>query len=305
MIYILKIGIHDAEYEKMHNKSFPNLALMKISAYHKKQGHQVEWWIPDKNYDLIYSSKVFNFTPENKSLPEGTIKGGTGYNKFENLLCEIDKCYPDYSLYPQCDYAIGFVTRGCINNCDYCIVPKKEGKIKPYSKWQNIVRKNHDKLVLMDNNILASEYGIKQLEELSKTDYRIDLNQGMDITLLNDDVCRILKNLKWIKYIRFSCDKVYQLSYFEKLIVLFEKYKLPKSKVFIYVLVRKDLENADIRVQGLNRICKSFKLYAQAERNIGDEPNKLQLEFAQRYVYGRCYCKEDFKSYCIRHGIEY
>ena len=300
------IGLHDAEYERMRNKSFPNLALMKISSYYKSLGCQVEWWIPDKTYDLVYSSKVFDFTPENENLPKNTIKGGTGYGLYDELPEKIDKSYPDYSLYPLCDYAIGFLTRGCINNCSFCVVPQKEGKIRPYSNWRDIVRSSSDKLVLMDNNILACEYGINQLRELSETNYKIDLNQGMDVTLLNDEICGIIKKLKCIKYIRFSCDKLYQLPYFENLVRLFDKHKIPKSKVFIYVLVRKDLENADKRVQELHRLCRSFNLYAQAERNTakGIEPNKLQLEFAQRYVYGRCYKKENFKSYCKRHLLQ-
>ena len=299
------IGLHDAEYERMANKSFPNLALMKISAYYKNLGHQVEWWIPDKKYDKVYSSKVFDFTPVNKDLPENTIKGGTGYDLYDELPDEIDRCYPDYSLYPLCDYAVGFLTRGCINNCNFCVVPKKEGKIRSYSNWRDIVRSSSDKLVLMDNNILACDHGVNQLKELSETDYRIDLNQGMDVMLLNDEICKVIKKLRWIKYIRFSCDKEYQLPYFENLVKLFDKYKIAKSKVFIYVLVQKDLENADRRVQELHRICRSFNLYAQAERNTakGIEPNKLQIEFAQRYVYGRCYKKENFKKYCQRHSL--
>lgn len=287
----------------MKNKSFPNYALMKISAYYKSKGHQVEWWIPDKKYDMVYSSKVFDFTPENENLPKNTIKGGTGYGIYEELPQEIDCCYPDYSLYPQCDYAIGFLTRGCINHCSFCVVPKKEGDIKPYAVWQDLVRSTSDKLVLMDNNILACEHGIEQLKELSETNYKIDLNQGMDIMLLNDEICSILKKLKWIKYIRFSCDKEYQLPYFEKMIQLFDKHKISKSKVFVYILVQKDLENADRPVQALHNMCKSFSLYAQAERNKGIVPDRLQLEFAQRYVYGKCYKKENFKQYCDRHGM--
>ena len=299
------IGIHDAELDYLKNKTFPNLALMKISSYHKSFGDNVEWWIPLNTYDKIYSSKVFDYTPENPYLPEDTIKGGTGYGLYNELPTEIDNMFPDYSIYPQCDYAIGFLTRGCPNKCDWCYVPKKEGNIRPYAKWWNIVRPDTNKLVLMDNNILASEYGIAQLEELSHTDYHIDLNQGMDVRLLNDDVCRILAKLKWIKYIRFSCDTQAQLQYFERLVELFDKYKIPKSKVFIYTLVRKDLEEADSRIQQLKNICKNFSIYAQAERNDkkGIVPNKMQLEFAQRYIYGRCYYNETWDEYKSRHNI--
>lgn len=302
------IGLHDSEFERMPHKTFPNYALMKLSTYHKQNGNTVELWNALNNnlYDEVYSSKVFDFTPENLYLPIDTIKGGTGYNIKLKLADEIDSCYPDYSLYPKCDYAIGFITRGCINNCDFCVVPEKEGYIYSYRKWQELIRNDSKKLVLMDNNILSCDYGISQLEELTQTDLFIDLNQGMDIMLLNDDVCKILKNIKWLKYIRFSCDKEYQLPYFEKMVELFKKYNIPLSKVFIYVLVRKNIDEAENRIKSLHNMCKSFNLYAQAEINCkkGVMPNKLQLEFAQRYVYGRLYKKETWIEYCTKRNIE-
>ncbi len=129
--------------------------------------------------------------------------------------------------------------------------------------------------------------------------------RGLDIMLLTDEIVEILSRIKWDKYIRFSCDKEYQLPYFEKMVGLFNKYNIPLSKVFIYVLIQKDLDNADRRVQGLYKLSKSFNLYAQAERNelLGVRPNKLQLEFAQRYVYGRSYKKESWREYKTRYGI--
>jgi len=105
------IGLHDAERDHMKNKSFPNFALMKISAYHKAQGDIVEWWNADskKRYDTVYSSKVFDFTPENAKLPTSTIKGGTGYGLYTELSTETDGLFPDYSIYPECDYAMGYI----------------------------------------------------------------------------------------------------------------------------------------------------------------------------------------------------
>ncbi|MCL2053151.1 MAG: radical SAM protein [Oscillospiraceae bacterium] len=323
------IGLHDAEYDHMPNKEFPNYALMKISAWHKSQGDKVELFTPTNpeygeqqtmfeteypmkrnayfyDYDKIYSSKVFDFTPENKFLPEHTVKGGTGYGIYNELPIEIDKMFPDYSIYPNCDYAIGFLTRGCVNNCSWCVVPPKEGKIYSYRKWQDVVRNDTDKLLLMDNNILACDYGISQLAELSQTDYKIDINQGMDIRLLTDEICKILKKIKWIKYIRFSCDRSEQLPYFEKMVEMFDKYKISKSKVFIYLLVQKDLDEADYRVQSLKKMYRSFNLSAQAERNEakGIIPSEVQLTFAQRYVYSRTYKNETWVEYCKRHHIK-
>ena len=117
----MKIGLHDSD-----RTGFPNLALMKLSAYHKAQGDTVEWWIPMIQYDRVYSSKVFTFTPEEPMLPTDTIKGGTGYGKYDALPDDIDSMYPDYTIYPECHHAIGFLTRGCIRSCPWCVVPKKE-----------------------------------------------------------------------------------------------------------------------------------------------------------------------------------
>lgn len=126
-------------------------------------------------YDIVYSSKIFDFTPENPWLPPNAIKGGTGYDVKSELPRYIDNQYPDYSIYPECDYAIGFLTRGCIRSCPWCVVPEKEGKIRPYREWHEIVRPDTNKLVLMDNNILACEHGIEQLRQLSQTQYYIDI----------------------------------------------------------------------------------------------------------------------------------
>ena len=305
------VGLHDCELDTMPNKTFPNFALMKISAWHKKCGDRVEWFLPlmKDNYDIVYSSSVFDFTPKPMKdyLPPNTIYGGTGYGlygKEHDLPKEIDEMFPDYSIYPKCDYAIGFLTRGCINKCSFCVVPKKEGKIRPYAKWQDIVRKDTKRVHFMDNNVLACPYGIEQMKEISKTDYLVDFNQGLDIMLLTDEICEIIKRIKWDSYIRFSCDKEYQLPYFERMVELFKKHKIPLSKVFIYVLIQKDLDSAERRVKSLHKMCKSFNLYAQAERNevLGVRPNKAQIEFAQRYVYRGFYKNIDWKDFKKRAG---
>ena len=215
----MRIGLHDAEQEYMRHKTFPNYALMKISAYHKANGDSVEWWSPMCQYDRVYSSKVFDFTPENLYLPPDTIRGGTGYDDIpinQQLPPEIDAAFPDYSIYPECDYAIGYLTRGCPNHCPWCVVPEKEGGIKPYREWKQVVRPDTNKLVLMDNNILASEYGISQLESMIGSGYAIDLNQGMDARLVDDRIAGILARLTWIRFIRFSCDQIPQIEAIER-----------------------------------------------------------------------------------------
>ena len=304
----LIIGVHDAEKEHFKNKDFPNYALMKISACHKAQGDQVEWWNPLVKYDRVYSSKIFDFTPIDPYLPEDTIRGGTGYRDIpmnQELPEEIDDMFPDYSIYPECDYAIGYLTRGCPNHCRWCVVPKKEGNIRPYRTWGELVRSDTNKLVLMDNNILACKYGIEQLISLIGSGYHIDLNQGMDARLVNDDVADILSRIKWIRFIRFSCDQKSQIEPIRNTIELLRKYGVKPYRIFIYLLVTADIQDAVDRVEALKGY-KGINLYAQAERNkrIGIIPNKMQLEFQQRYMYGGSYRDETWGEYCGRKGIE-
>lgn len=304
----MRIGLHDAGMEhlntKRRQKTFPNYALMKISAYHKALGDTVEWWLPNGEYDRVYSSKVFSFTPENPYLPADAIKGGTGYELFSDLPPEIDEMFPDYSLYPNCDYAVGYLTRGCPNHCAWCVVPRKEGAIKPYRTWKQLVRPDTDKLVLMDNNILACEYGINQLEHLIDSGYRIDLNQGMDARLVTGEIAEILSHLKWIKYLRFSCDTTAQIEYIQKTAEMLGKHGIKPYRLFIYLLVTDDLDNAEYRVEQLKKL-RGITIYAQAERilNGKSEPNALQKEFCQRYIYSGKFRSVSWSSYAKERGL--
>ena len=306
----MKIGLHDAEKDHFkHGKTYPNYALMKISAWHKAQGDQVEWWMPLQRYDRVYSSKVFDFTPINPYLPEDAVRGGTGYRDIplnQELPAEIDNMFPDYSIYPECDYAIGYLTRGCIRSCRWCVVPKKEGKIRTYRTWQDLVRKDTDKLVLMDNNILACRYGLEQLKGLIGSGYRIDFNQGMDARLVTEEAAEILSQIVWIRHIRFSCDQKSQIEPVKRTIELLGRNGVRPYRIFIYLLVTPDLEDAMERVEAL-KVYAGINLYAQAERNErqGIIPNAAQLEFAQRYIYSGCWRKETWTQYCCSKGLQY
>lgn len=306
----MKIGLHDSENEHFKRKKrFPNLALMKISTFHKNRGDIVQWWEPLEEYDTVYSSKVFDFSPENPYLPKNTIRGGTGYNDLplnQTLPPEIEECTPDYSIYPTCDFAIGYLTRGCPRSCRWCVVPKKEGEIRPYRKWQEVVRADTRNLTLLDNNILACDYGISQLGELASTDYKIDINQGMDARFVTPEIAKILGELKWQRYLRFSCDQIAQLDSIERVVHLLGEQGIKPYRIFLYVLVTEDLEDAIYRVETLKK-HKNIGLYAQAEQNptLGIVPNKAQKEFCHRYMYSRCYKKETWSEYCDRKGFDY
>ena len=168
------------------------------------------------------------------------------------------------------------------------------------------MREDTDKLVLMDNNILASEYGICQLERLIGSGYRIDLNQGMDARLVDNHIAKILAQLKWIRFIRFSCDQKSQIEPVKKTIELLGKYGIKPYRIFVYLIVTNDIQDAADRVEEL-KVYKGINLYAQAERNerIGIMPNVAQLEFQQRYMYGGCYRTETWETYCRRKGFHF
>ena len=288
----MKIGLHDSD-----SNDFPNLALMKISAWHKAQGDEVDWWIPLEEYDRVYSSKVFTFTQENPYLPENTIKGGTGYGIYDELSPEIDKMFPDYTIYPKVNYAIGFLTRGCIRKCPWCVVPKKEGRIKPYNTWRDIKRPDSRDIVFMDNNVLACEHGISQMVDMIGQKVRIDFNQGLDVRLITNDVADILSRLKWIQFIRISCDTDAMLDVCLSVIDKLGGYGIKPYRVFVYLLVQ-DLESAErraiaLRNAGANPFAQPYRDFAN---NI--EPSEEQKRFA-RWVNHKAIFKsvERFKDY--------
>lgn len=152
----MKIGLIDVD---SHN--FPNLCLMKLSAYHKAKGHTVEWWNAKGRYDLVYKSRVFTDTYSKDTITvtnaEQVIFGGTGYDTKNRLPPEVEHSYPDYSIYPQFfGIAYGFLSRGCPRNCGFCIVSSKEGRksvkvadLSEFWKWQPEIK-------IMDATLLSA-----------------------------------------------------------------------------------------------------------------------------------------------------
>lgn len=273
----MEIALHDSDYT-----GFPNYALMKLSAYHKEQGDSVEWWIPLKKYDKVYSSKIFTFSPEDPMLPPDTIKCGTGYGNLDKLPQEIDDMMPDYSIYPSVEHSIGFITRGCIRKCPWCIVPKKEGMICPYREWEDVKRRDTEcrDIVFMDNNVLAHEHGIKQMERMIGQNVRIDFNQGMDARLITPEVAEIIGRLKWIRFIRMSCDTDAMLDTVIDKIELLKRHGVKPYRVFVYLLVQ-DIKSAENRALALRDV--GADVFAQPYRDFENkiEPTKEMRDFAQ------------------------
>lgn len=198
----MRVGLIDVDGKTQ------NLALMKLSAWHKAKGHNVSWYTPIEAafepFDIVYASKIFTFTPDYPYIPEHAILGGTGYGDPLQLPLDVEHIMPDYSLYKM-DYSLGFTSRGCSNNCGFCIVPKKEGKIREHSTLSEFVQ--HRKVVLQDNNFLASPHAEDKLFEMIERKLIVDFNQGLDIRLLNEKFACLLARLNPPE-LRFAWDYV-------------------------------------------------------------------------------------------------
>lgn len=230
----MKIGLIDVDG---HN--FPNIPLMKISAYHKKKGDAVEWYDPlfTGHVDKVYMSKVFSFTPDYQYFVDADeiVKGGSGYcislvngkevydkTKDIPLPEEIEHIYPDYSLYGITDTAYGFLTRGCPRGCSFCHVEAKEGrmsrKVADLSEFWN----GQKNIVLCDPNILACRMHWKDLlQQLIDSKAQVDINQGLDIRLMTPEKAEMLKKIK-LKNLHFAWDRIQDK---EKIIPKFQMFK--------------------------------------------------------------------------------
>lgn len=296
----MNIGLIDVDG---HN--FPNLALMKISAYHKSKGDYVEWANPlFGNYDRVYKAKVFTFTKDNYDVYDCEIvKGGTGYDITSKLPKEIDDMQPDYSLYGINGISYGFLTRGCPNKCKWCIVPIKEGKVYPYRDIDEVANGNK-KVVLMDNNVLASEYGIEQLKKIAENGYKIDFNQGLDARMITDKIASILAKIKWIDYIRLACDQKGQINSILKAHELLEKHGYKKD-IFCYFLIN-DWNDVHERLNAL-RQYKWFKPHGQPYRDFNNPYQIIpqwQKDMAHWMNKHNIYYSCEFKDFEPRKGFK-
>lgn len=229
----MNVGLIDVD-----GHHFPNLALMKLSAWHKANGDRVEMAFPLSRYDRVYASKVFTFSRDldYEPLTDDFRRGGTGYDMTSRLPDEVEHIRPDYSLYGVRDTAYGFLTRGCPRGCPFCIVSGKEGrashKVADLSEWWN----GEKNIVLMDPNILASPDRLDLIGQLVESKAVVDINQGLDVRLLNDRTAKMIQGLR-VKRIHFAWDGTDDLTLqFTRASAYFGKW-IRAHRVTVYVLV--------------------------------------------------------------------
>lgn len=295
----MKVGLIDVDG---HN--FPNLALMKLSAWHKAQGDNVGWYMGIDRYDKVYMSKVFAFSPDEGRVIQAdeVMRGGSGYKMYDQWMPdEIEHICPDYSLYPMYKEAYGFLTRGCVNKCPFCIVPRKEGDIRPHADITEFLN-GRKSAVLMDNNVLASEWGLQQIEKIISLGIRVDFNQGIDCRIIAKDksLAKLLSRVQWIRYIRMAYDSSNITDEVEAAISYLKEAGIPAWRMWFYLLVKEgQIKDAEKRALHLDFLgCVPFAM-PYRDLNSNKPPSDEQKRFA-RWVNMRATFKScDYADYKV------
>jgi hypothetical protein len=293
----MRVAIHDADGGK-----YPNLALLKLAAWHKACGDTVDRFMAlyRYGYDRVYSSKVFSWTKLDSSLPDSSIKGGTGYDGKTNLPDEVEHFCPDYA-FAGIAYSMGFLTRGCIRSCPWCVVPAKEGAIRPHADITEFTRHRHVKL--MDNNILAlPDYAATQFEKMARLGLRVDFNQGLDARLIDMPIARRLAALSWWEPLRLACDTKAQMPEVARAVRLLRQAGVKPVRYNCYVLV-KSIDDALDRVEFLRAL--NVTPFAQPYRPAGstEEPHEELKRFARWVNLRPVFKTTDWQGY--KDGFKY
>lgn len=312
----MRVGLIDVD---SHN--YPNLPLMKLSAWHKAQGDNVEWYEPmwGGHYDRVYLSKVFSFSPDYlyPINADEVIYGGTGYcinlangketfdkSKNRSLPAEVEHIMPDYSLYGETDTAYGFMSRGCPRGCSFCHVAAKEGRrsIKVADLEEFWTGQRH--IELLDPNTLAcSDQWADILTQLARSGAKVNFNQGIDIRLMTEEKAEALAEVK-TEMLHFAWDR-----YEDKDLVLpkFEMFKrhtsIKRDRLRVYVLCNYDttIEQDLERIYTLRDIGYDpyVMLYDKEHLEKGCEYLRLQRWVNNKFVFRSV---DRFEDYIRRKG---
>lgn len=293
-----KVGLIDVDG---HN--YPNLPLMKLSAWHKAQGDEVEWYQPmwGGYYGKVYVSKVFSFSPDYPyHINADEVQyGGSGYaidlqdgkevyhkERDADLPNEVEHIYPDYSLYGIEDTAYGFLTRGCPRGCDFCHVASKEGRCSRKVADLDEFWKGQSNIVLNDPNTLACRDHKGLLQQLIDSKARVEFNQGMDVRLITNDNIDLLKQLK-LKSVHFAFDRWEDKDIVEpKLRMVKEETDWGRGKVTVYILTNfgETIEQDLYRIELCRRL--NFQPYVMIyDKEHCDSIYKKLQRYCNPYIF--------------------
>lgn len=259
----MRIGLVDLDRTR-----FPNLALMKLSAWHRRQGDEVIFNYPLDQADITYVACVFTKNEVRLPALKSAALGGTGFSPrnypallpsggysdvvlYKELGLAPEDEMPDYSLY-NAKASYGFTSRGCIRRCEYCVVPHKEGGIKPWHSIYQFWNRTHRDIMLLDNNLLASPNWKETLTDLEKEKLRVDFNQGLDIRLVDEEKAHYLSRLKYSKQLRFALDDIKYRKAFGCGMETLRNAGINLSSIMVYFLIgfnsslEEDLERLEI-----------------------------------------------------------
>lgn len=291
----LKVGLIDVD---SHN--WPNLCLMKLSAYHKAQGHSVEWWEPEGRYDVVYKSRVFTDTYSKDTVTVRNagkvIMGGTGYGMKESLPDAVEHSYPDYGLYPQFPgTAYGFLSRGCPRNCGFCIVSGKEGRRSVQAADLSEFWDGQKEIKLMDANLLACPEHEKLIQQLAESRAWVDFSQGLDIRLVNPDNVSLLNKVR-TKAVHFAWDNPDEnlTGYFQRFLELTNIKNNRRRRVYVLTNYGSSHEQDLYRINTLREM--GYDPYVM----VYDRPNAPKItRQLQRWVNNKriFYTVKDFADY--------
>lgn len=197
----------------------PNLALMKLGRHFRNKGREIKLVKRPEHISgttEVYASCLFHSTRSQAKMDKYRLwygddlkAGGSGVDVRLRLPFEIETLLPDYSLYPDLgDRAIGFLTRGCPNHCEFCIVPAKEGPPRQVSDLETLLQEGRRKLILLDDNLLAHPGALGFLEEVVKRGIQVNFNQSLDIRYINEEIAAVLRRVHCVNS-RFTRENHY------------------------------------------------------------------------------------------------
>lgn len=286
------IGLIDVD------SKIPNLALMKISAYYKGLGERVEFIQRRQRYEKVYASCVFTRnSPECEKVlqiyPDAEI-GGTGWDMSKRLSKEIESAKADYDLY-GIDYGLGFTTRGCIRNCEFCFVPAKEGKLHQDRSIADIVNPKSNVIVLLDNNFTADPLMIEKCKEINDMGLIVNLCQGVDARLMTDEKAYWMGRIKHEKRIHIAWDYMKYEDQVWKGVENMLKY-IKAWRITCYMLVGFDTTFDEDMYRFKKLTDRGIDPYVMTYNDRNDK----RLKHFERWVNARIYksCKwEDYQPY--------